>query len=63
MHIDRLKGVKHLTIDDIISFSPTMKLSIKDAIPNVTEFKKIHDLDDGQIKDVCQIIKEIGLYL
>jgi len=62
MKKENLKQIAHLTIGDIIEFSPIMKLSIREAIPRVKEFSEKHKLSNDQIRDVGSIVEILGLY-
>ena len=56
-----LANISHITIGDLLSFAPTMKLSIKEAVPIINEFKARHKLTTDDVKDVCRVIVKLGL--
>ena len=62
MKKENLKHLSHITIGDIIEFSPIMKLSLREATPRIKEFSEKHKLDHNQIKDICRVVKMLELY-
>ncbi len=61
MDIKLIKRIEHLTISDAISFAPILKMSLKDAKPEVDKFKKKHFLDDSDIKAIVYFVRDLGL--